>query len=156
NYTTSASTGRSLLTSVQVYGKDATVDASANVTSGTTLPAITATYPQPAVGATDLASGTAGASVGTGQPTYGVGDFNGDGKKDYAFRAANTNSWYVLISNGTTFTSQFWGNQATSAGTGVPDEGFGDFNGDGKTDFFYRGSDSSNFHVMLSTGSSFT
>ncbi len=44
SYTTSAATGKSLLTSVQTYGKDAVVDGSGNTTSGTALPAQSFAY----------------------------------------------------------------------------------------------------------------
>src|SRR5262249_50230542 len=51
-YQTSGTTGRSLLAGVQVYGRDATLDASGNLTSGSTLPAVSFGY------------SSAGASVG--------------------------------------------------------------------------------------------
>lgn len=44
SYGTSAVTGRSLLTSVQTYGKDVVQDGSGGITGGTSLPPVTFTY----------------------------------------------------------------------------------------------------------------
>lgn len=44
SYTTSGATGKSLLTSVQMYGKDAVVDGTGGITGGTSLPAQTFSY----------------------------------------------------------------------------------------------------------------
>src|SRR5438093_1458710 len=43
-YTTSGSTSRSLLSTMQQYGKDAVVDASGTITAGTALPAVSLSY----------------------------------------------------------------------------------------------------------------
>jgi len=51
-YTTSALTGRSLLSSVQQYGKDLTHDGNGGILSGTTLPARTFTYQSDSLGKT--------------------------------------------------------------------------------------------------------
>jgi RHS repeat-associated protein len=154
-YALSAASGRSLLASVQELGKDAVIS-SGVVTGGTALPAHTMGYSNPGLAASDSAAGSSPASVGTGVPSYSVGDFNGDGKADYAFRAANTNNYYVLISNGTSFTAAFWGTQAFNQSAGLPESGFADFDGDGKTDFMYRQDNTNNLQVMRSTGSAFS
>lgn len=51
-YTTSAVTGRSLLSAVQQYGKDVAIDATGLITAGTTLPARTFTYQNDSLGKT--------------------------------------------------------------------------------------------------------
>src|SRR5262249_46055469 len=128
---------------------------SANVTGGTALPAVSFSTPSPALAATDGNWGTLGAFIGTGVPSYSIGDFNGDGKEDYGYRQSNSRNLYVLLSNGTSFTSQYWGTQSSDPGA-TWEGGFADFNADGKTDYMYRASNTNNLYVMLSTGSSFT
>jgi subtilisin-like proprotein convertase family protein len=43
------------------------------------------------------------------------GDFNGDGKTDYAARVLQTGVWYVAINNGTGFTATRWGTWGASS-----------------------------------------
>jgi Salmonella virulence plasmid 65kDa B protein/Insecticide toxin TcdB middle/N-terminal region/FG-GAP-like repeat/Phage tail fibre adhesin Gp38 len=85
------------------------------------------------------------------------GDFNGDGKSDFAFAGATV--IYVFLSNGDgTFSgSPFtYPNGWNFAGgpTGSPLANYtpivGDFNGDGRTDFAFAGQDA--IYVMLSNG----
>jgi len=80
-----------------------------------------------------------------------TGDFNGDGKSDYAL-VGSTNR-YVYLSNGDgNFTLQYsdvpntFGSPPTANWSVVS----GDFNGDGKSDYALIGS--SNQYVYLSTG----
>lgn len=78
-----------------------------------------------------------------------VGDFNGDGKTDYAY--GDNNQVSVYISNGV---DGF--NPSTVWGTGYEEYQrtyVADFNGDGRADFAYA--DGGNIHVKLSTGSNF-
>jgi RHS repeat-associated protein len=144
---TSNSTGRSLLGSVQMYGKDVVIDGSGNITAGTTLPPETYTY------STDVSdhSFTGGGSWSAGCAyTLGTGDFNGDGRQDfYCHYGSGTGALDVGISTGTGFNKTSWGQAC--AGTGKV-MSTGDFNGDGKTDFLCKLSNSA-LDVGLSSGS---
>src|SRR5262249_40863966 len=59
-----------------------------------------------------------------------TGDFNGDGRADYAGRELQTGQWWVALSTGSSFTTTLWttwNSAVTWANVLV-----GDFNGDGK------------------------
>jgi endonuclease/exonuclease/phosphatase family metal-dependent hydrolase len=87
--------------------------------------------------------------------TLVVGDFNGDGKTDWAFVGGSPSNVHVALSNGDgTFTKV---QQSLGWGFGTPPSAqftlvAGDFNGDGKTDFAFIGGNPSNAHVALSNG----
>jgi hypothetical protein len=92
------------------------------------------------------------------QPFHFVGDFNGDGKTDFMHRQANV-GWRVLLSTGSGWVGQDWGNGGStgywSGFSGTSGQLFhfvGDFNGDGKSDFMYRQANVG-WRVLLSTGS---
>ncbi len=74
-----------------------------------------------------------------------TGDFNGDGKTDYMF---NYNGWYVALSKGDTFEAPtLWLCNSCSPGGYTYNrehQMFGDYNGDGKTDYMFN---SSGWHV---------
>jgi uncharacterized protein (TIGR02594 family) len=99
--------------------------------------------------------------------TWIMADFNGDGKEDFLYSPMGGSSSYsfrVMLSTGDGFapetqwgvnptvTQDDWGNYY------VDDFSFADFNGDGKTDFFYQPAHpvpTTKLQVMLSTGDGF-
>ncbi len=93
-----------------------------------------------------------------GQPTLwqlATGDFNGDGRKDYA-RIGNTGAWVYHGNSNRTFTQTF---HAYASGWDFwwpsPFElVVGDFNGDGRTD--YRRLNGKEIYTFLGTSSGFT
>ncbi len=155
-YSTSAGTSRSLLASVQQFGKDATLDASGTITGGTSLPAITASYQG---GSPAFVSGNTDTGMSNNSSNrYITLDINGDGKTDMlelypAFLTTNRRSW---ISNGTGFTST-----SNDGGIGTNENTrflAGDVNGDGKQDLVEIYPNTFNWarHIWLSNGSAFT
>jgi RHS repeat-associated protein len=102
-----------------------------------------------------LSTGSGWTNGWSGGPTYAnpssnclTGDFNGDGKTDFACN--NDSSWSIYLSTGNGWNFTPWG----SGIVGVLSEHCrtGDFNGDGKTDIAcYTGDD---WSVALSTGNS--
>ena len=172
-YSTSGSTARSLLASVQQFGRDATLDATGTVTGGTSLPAMTVSTSGAAGGLTDTAWAGGGGSCGSlsgpwCEDAWNLvyrGDFNGDGKGDIAYtRPGWGTTWIVMLSTGSGFTAQVWSGGGGSCGalSGPFCEDSwnlvfpGDFNGDGKTDIAYtRPGWGTTWVVMLSTGSGF-
>jgi hypothetical protein len=76
-----------------------------------------------------------------------VGDYNGDGRSDYAVirRSGGVTTWYILYSGGTTFAAAQWG-----LDTDVPVPG--DYDGDRKTDIAVWRPSSGTWYVSKSTG----
>jgi RHS repeat-associated protein len=155
-YDLSPSSGRSRLHSVQQYGRDAVVDASGNVTAGTSLPPIVFGY---SVSANTFMK----SAWATGQGTFGAanlwvtGDFNDDGRTDFAKTQIASCKIDVQKSSGNAFTREQWAiaGCVTTAGSLWR---AGDFNGDGKTDLVQINATASALttHVFLSTGTGFT
>lgn len=149
SYAPSAATGRSLLTSVQQYGKDAYVDGSGDISGGSVLPAQTFTYQNDTV-AKQFVPTTSGSGTSWCENPYyflKTGDFNGDGRTDLLC----SSYWNirVALSNGAGFgTPTLWSNDY--AVTLV-----GDFNNDGKTDLAFRDDQTQVVSVALSTGGAF-
>jgi len=167
-YATSGATRRTILASVQLFGRDAAVDASGAVLSGSSMPAMTMT---PTTGGTSFLAGTWGATTpqherngsavgwpsagywaghGGGQTNNALGDFDGDGATDMAGYAGG-GQWHVCLSRGTGFSCAMWAGH----GGGQSNNALGDYNGDGATDMAgYAGN--GQWHVCLSTGSGFS
>jgi Salmonella virulence plasmid 65kDa B protein/FG-GAP-like repeat/Insecticide toxin TcdB middle/N-terminal region len=141
-YEQSPGTQLSRMTSVTLCGGD-----------GTCLPATTFAWLNAANGTFTLQTSTIG-SFSQKYWTPISGDFNGDGKTDFAF-AGGTNL-YVYLSNGDgTFTLH----QSTIGNFGYPPTAnwwliSGDFDGDGKTDFAFanNGGGGTSLIVYLSNG----
>lgn len=136
----------SLLSSVQQYGSDASIDqATGNITGGSSIPTITFTWQsQPSVSFPRAFQQqnypTDGQIWRAGFPTF-LGDFDGDGKIDILQIDANNYLAQTLLSNGNgTFTRTFQQqNYPTDgviwrAGSDVHSTFTGDLDGDGKAD----------------------
>ncbi|HEX2571597.1 MAG TPA: FG-GAP-like repeat-containing protein, partial [Polyangia bacterium] len=154
--------GRSLLVSVQQYGRDATLDAAGNVTGGTALPASTFGY---SGGGVTYQYGYEGpaysdASGWGAQEHYSTirfPDVNGDGKADMCARHSGGIQCY--LGTGTGLAYGFEGPGWTSAGGWGADQynstiQYPDLNGDGKADICGR--HSGGIQCWLSTGTGFT
>lgn len=138
---TDPTTGTSLLSSVQRFGKDYVIGMSGQVTSGTALPRTMLQYSQ--LPASPLVSTPVGGSwTNLSSDTIVVGDFNGDGRQD--FLVQNNTELALFTATGVasapfSMRRLFVAGDATS---GAWDNGVygrdsltvGDFNGDGKSD----------------------
>ncbi len=151
SYSLGVNTSRSLLVSVQHFGKDVTLDGAGTVVSGTVLPATINSY---------QASGNSfsgavqwqdhGGSFAPGQAQYS--DVNGDGRPDLVFQGTD-NAFWVSLSTGTSFqAATLWLDHGGSFATGQAQ--YPDVNGDGKADLAFQGTDNA-FWVSLSTGTNF-
>ena len=138
SYDAGANVKRSRLVGVTQYGRDATVDLSGSVTAGTILPPTSFTY----------SAGPTAFQLETVTPTppttpaasdWVRGDFNGDGKADFA-RAVNSCTLTMLISNGSLVETSWTTSGCTTAPSGV--RYAGDYDGDGKTDIAVLGTSS--------------
>jgi hypothetical protein len=84
-----------------------------------------------------------------------VGDFNGDGMDDLVGQVSGSGEWWLAKSTGTGFENEKWGRWSTGTGVTWVDVQLGDFNGDGNADLAGRVSESGEWWVSASTGSSF-
>ncbi|MFY0566796.1 FG-GAP-like repeat-containing protein [Archangium lansingense] len=138
-YTASGGTSRSLLASVQQFGKDASLDASGTVTGGTALPAMSYGYTASGLAFTQYPD-PIGATALNGNDAHAMhaGDFNGDGRHDvYVYwPTAGTNRLFLSNGNGT-FTQYLDPIGAASLnGTDAHTMHVGDYNSDGKSDVY--------------------
>lgn len=137
SYSTSARTGKSLLSSITQYGSDGI----------STLPPITLSYHDTAQPSYNIYNKAAGLPY-----LQFAGDYNGDGRFDLAEFLTN-GTWSVSLSQGSSFA------QATTWITAFGDSSvtplLGDFNGDAKTDICIFNSTTGDWRVATSTGTSF-
>ncbi|MGN0164075.1 MAG: FG-GAP-like repeat-containing protein, partial [Candidatus Ornithomonoglobus sp.] len=102
--------------------------------------------------------------VGVGSRSVS-GDFNGDGRDDYAvlFDYGNYRvQWHVFLSTGSEFSEEIWWQELTEGWYGAANSAgrvtAGDYNGDGLDDvaiIYEYGLRDTKIHVFLSTGTSF-
>jgi RHS repeat-associated protein len=149
SYTTGTSTSQSLLSGVQQFGRDASLDASGTVTGWTALPEMTMIW-QGENPASGFDRKTWNSQLNGSWYWNYRGDFNGDGKIDIA-SYINSSAIRVHLSNGDGFDIQTWSSQLNGH---YYWNYLGDFNGDGKTDiasYINTGS----MRVHLSNGNGF-
>jgi RHS repeat-associated protein len=173
SYTTDSSnggSGRSRLVSVKEYGTDATVDAAGAVSGNTSLPAVTLVYqPMTAPSLTNWSGTPLGVDPSncSSNPdlyyfcyspaanTCLEGDYNGDGKSDFACIVSGT-TWRLWFGTGGNWTSQDWAGPA--AELPVSNQCIvGDFDGEGRSDIACQTSNGSGvWSGGLSTGAAFS
>jgi RHS repeat-associated protein len=168
DYTTSALTGRSLLSSVQKFGTDAILQPEANgqlrVSGGSSSPPTLLAYAAPGeleygttVGDTGLQGWCfAGTSAGLNGQMEFTGDFNGDGRTDLgcriggvqyiAYSTAESGAGVTRFVDGAAKLTQY-------CGGGSDRQVVGDFNGDGLADLGCR--TASGFSVAIATANGF-
>jgi RHS repeat-associated protein len=152
-YTTSGSSWRSVLTSVQQYGRDATLDGTGTVTGGSALPPFTLSTAAATPSLGWEYGGNSFAGNATLETLVQTGDFNGDGKADSYFHWSDGHDW-VGVSTGSSVAWQLWSTAWPGNGTIQSIVQTGDFNGDGKTDVYFHWSDGNDW-VGVSTGAGF-
>ena len=155
-YTTSGSTSRSLLATVQQYGKDAQL--SSGTVTGSALPPIILNW-QTSSGFVDKGawiSGAYGGWAGSSDRIH-VMDVNGDGKPDIVLGPDSSGNWFVLESTGNGFLDKgawisgaYGGWSTSSARIRAMD-----VNGDGMADIVIGPDGAGNWFVLESTGSGF-
>ncbi|MBI5854033.1 MAG: VCBS repeat-containing protein [Nitrospirae bacterium] len=140
-YGTPSSTTRSVLTSVQQYDRNASINTSTGAVTGTSLPGTTFTATAPPIPLTEPAQWipyyNEYGSPNSNAPFNFVGDYNGDGKADYMFLSGGE---HVALSTGTGF-APFTTWLATPINCSPGHQGCvttGDFNADGKTDLIWN------------------
>ncbi|MEM7725497.1 MAG: VCBS repeat-containing protein [Cyanobacteria bacterium P01_A01_bin.45] len=112
---------------------------------------------------TSIVQNTAIQSLGNNSPaeaqdwSYELGDFNADGRSDVFWRDYNTGRNYVWWMNGASISFGYELTQlGNTEGTGSPDDwdfSLADFNGDGRSDVFWRDYDSGRNYVWLTNNS---
>ena len=163
SYTTSSNTSRSLLSSIQQFGKDAVIDGTGTITGGTTLPGTGTTFLGGDTGfmSTNLGPEWGDNNGGWNVPEYystiSYPDLNGDGKSDICARESGgiecwigTGTGFVLPFNGPDWTDASGWNVHKFYST----IRFSDLNGDGKADVCARGS--GGLECWIGTGIGFT
>lgn len=150
-YSVSGSTSRSVLTSVELFGKDVAIDNSGSIMGGSSLPSLSLGYQDSANGLNAPAQWVQhGGNFQAGQEQYA--DINADGMVDLIFRGLD-NTFWVSLSTGTTFANPvMWMQHGGAYQAGQAQ--YVDLNADGMADLVFQGLDNK-FWVSLSTGTGF-
>jgi hypothetical protein len=88
-------------------------------------------------------------SVGPNGQSVAIGDFNNDGKQDFAVPNANSNTVSIRLGDGA---GGFGGSTLISVGNNPYSVAIGDFNNDGKQDFAAADAGSNNVSIRLGDG----
>ncbi|MGE0881914.1 MAG: FG-GAP-like repeat-containing protein [Blastocatellales bacterium] len=105
--------------------------------------------PGPACNATTIFTGTTDVGVGSLPRSVAIGDFNGDGKQDFATANSGSNNVSIRLGDGM---GGFSGTTNVGVGAAPYSVAVGDFNGDGKQDFAVANIDSANVSIRLGDG----
>ena len=97
-----------------------------------------------------LFTGSTNTGVGDGPSSVAIGDFNGDGKQDFATANVNSNTVSIRLGDGS---GGFSGSTNIGVGSYPISVAIGDFNGDGKQDFATTNQNSYNVSIRLGDGS---
>ncbi|HEX5749738.1 MAG TPA: FG-GAP-like repeat-containing protein [Archangium sp.] len=152
-YTTSGGTSRSMLASVQQFGRDASVDAAGTVTSGTALPAMSYGYTASALAFTAYNDPIATAAINGSGGELHVGDYNGDGRSDAYVYWPSSGTNRLFLSNGSGTFTAYNDPIATAAINGSGGQlHVGDYNGDGRSDAYVYWPSSGTNRLFLSNG----
>ncbi len=149
NYAASALSQRSLVQSIQQYGRDAVVDGTGTPTGGTSLPASTFTYQDASSYAYGISTYVPWAGYVTSGGSWRSGDLDGDGRGDLIHLYPGSNVIASMRANPAGgYTYAAFAPPIPVGGT-QPWQG-GDVNGDGKYDLIKA--DGSTIYTFLSTG----
>ena len=134
-YAQAPGTGRSRLSSVREYGRDAVLDSTGAVTGGTAMPAVSLSYQD---GTARLNSASFNGSVGGWDPVAirdMFGDIDGDGRTDLVRVYKNGTSAYAQVnrSDGTGYPSVAWNSSIGTWNSDIKDF-LADVTGDGRAD----------------------
>ncbi len=152
SYTQSSSTRRSMLSSVQQFGRDAAIDAAGNVSGPTSLPPQSHSYSETVDGLADF-SHWSGHGLNTDFWRTQYADVTGDGRADLVYHGGD-NSFAVSVSTGTAMlTPATWGGRSEPAQPGQIQ--LADATGDGKADLVFQ-TPTNEFLVYVSTGAGFS
>jgi predicted Zn-dependent protease len=89
--------------------------------------------------------------VSSGWQIQGTGDFNGDGRSDVLWQNTNSGQTYIWTMNGNTIAAEGYVRQLDIS-SGWQIQGTGDFNGDGRSDIFWRNTKSGETYVWNMNG----
>ena len=150
----SSATGRSLLTSVKQFDKNAAVATDGTITGGSSLPPILLAYQFDTPSFTDKGIWHNNWCVGSKMWMKTL-DFEGNGITDIYCHDWTTNSTAVSLSNGASAFTDLSTNMVNACAGGWRQIGTGYFNANGKEDFYCFWPSTGTANVTLSTGNGF-